>query len=58
VRTVVEGGIVDIEVEVMGAAEAANRCLLEDYRLAGWACKHSHFVEGEGEEWNGDVVVV
>jgi hypothetical protein len=58
VKTVVEGGIVDIAVEVRGAEEAANRCLLEDYILAGWACKHSHFVEGEGEEWNGDVAAV
>jgi hypothetical protein len=56
--TAVEDEIVDIGVEVMVAEEVVGRCSLEDCRLAGLACKHSHFVVGEVEEWNGDVAAV
>jgi hypothetical protein len=54
----VEDEIADIGVEVMGAEEVVSRCSFEDCRLAGLACKHSHFVVGEAEEWNGDVAAV
>ena len=53
-----EDEIVDIGVEVMAAEEVVSRCSLEDCRLAGLACKHSHFVVGEAEEWNEDVAAV
>jgi hypothetical protein len=58
VKTVVEGGIVDIVAEGMGAEEAVTHCLLEDCRSAGLACKQSHFAVEEAEAWNGDVAVV
>ena len=53
-----EDEIVGTGVEVMGAEEVVGHCSLEDCRLAGLACKHSHFVVGEAEEWNGDVAAV
>ena len=49
-----EDEIVDTEVVVMDVEEVVSRCSLEDCRLAGLACKHSHFVVGEAEEWSGD----
>lgn len=54
-KTAVVGGIVDIAAEGMVGEEAVSHCLLEDCRSAGWACKHSHFAEGEGEAWNEGV---
>jgi hypothetical protein len=54
----VEDEIVDIGAEVRVAEGVVSRCSLEDCRLAGLACKHSRFVVGEAEEWNGDVAAV
>lgn len=57
-KTAREGGIADIGVEVMAVEEVVIHYLLEGYRSAGLACKHSHFVVGEGEAWNEGVAAV
>ena len=53
-----EGETVDIVAEVLGAEGAVNHCSVEDCRSAGWACKRSHFVAVEAEEWSAGVAVV